>query len=348
MKKHVKQKTFTAVLALMIVLSLTACNTNTLKAGSAEVPKLSDTDYSDMNNWLSFGGDMSKDVDVFMIYPTVSMSTEDADRPFVRLDSEIMLTAASGWLMGNEGLVAESANIYAPLYRQLNAVELDSLNSDTFLSNTNATPRDDIFAAFDYYLTNINKGERPFILLGQSQGAQLVTELSTTFLGSEKYYKYNKNLIIAYAIGVSVTEDQLALNPNIKFSQNASDTRVLVSWNTTSPDEVATGAYKAFGTWRAGALITNPISWTTDDKPVPAADNKASLVSSPEGAPQMVEAFADAIVDKEHNVLVMTAVDETNYLSMSTKISKFHMYDTAFYFGSIQQNVKDRIAAFKP
>lgn len=70
----------TAVLALLTALSLTACNANALKYGSSEVSLLSDTDYSDMNNWLSFGGDMSKDVDVFMVYPSVTMRVDEADR----------------------------------------------------------------------------------------------------------------------------------------------------------------------------------------------------------------------------------------------------------------------------
>lgn len=348
MRKHIVSKILIAVMVLLTALSLSACSAKTLKSGSAEAPLLSNTDYSDINNWLSFGGDASKKIDVFMIYPTVTQSMDDADRPYVRLDSELMRMASTGWLMENEGLVSESANIYAPFYSQLNGVELESLNSDTFLSNTNATPRDDIFAAFDYYLTNVNKGERPFILLGHSQGGQLVTELSTTFLGSEKYYKHNKNLIIAYAIGVSVTEDQLALNPNLKFSQSATDTGVLVSWNTTAPSEVSTGAYKIFGTWRTGALTTNPISWKADETLAHAASNKTSLIFAADGAPQMVENYANAIVDKEHSVLLSTAVDETGYLSMSSKVSKFHRYDIAFFYGSIQQNIKDRIAAFKP
>lgn len=341
-----------SVMSNVMNTCLTAANdlsesgADALKPGSAIVPHLSDTDYSDENNWLSFGGDMSQDVDVFMIYPTVTQSMDDADRPYVRLDSDLMHMAAAGWLMENEGLVSGSANIYAPFYQQLNGVELESLSSETFLSHTNATPRDDIFAAFDYYLTHVNKGERPFILLGNSQGGQLVTELSTTFLGSEKYYKHNQNLIIAYAIGVTVTEDQIALNPNLKFSQSATDTGVLVSWNTTSSSEVADGVYQEFGTWRPGALVTNPITWTTDETPADAASNKASLVFAEDGTPKMAENYANAIIDKEHGVLLTTSVDEAIYTSMSSKISKLHRYDIAFFYGSIQQNIKDRIAAF--
>lgn len=352
MKKSIVSKIIAGAMSILLIFGMTACTANPkapeLKPGSSDALTLSSTDYSNSGNWLCFDDDMKKDVDVFMVYPTVTASMEEADRPYVRLDSGMMLEAASGWLMENEGLVSESANIFAPLYRQLNGVELDSLNSDTFASHTNATPREDVFAAFDYYLTNINKGERPFILLGHSQGAQLVIELSTTFLGNDKYYKHNKNLIAAYAIGCSVVQSQIDTNPNLKFSQSKNDTGVMVSWNATSPNEISSGAYEIFGTWKKGALMTNPITWTTNITPAKAEDNKASLVIKPDGSVEMVEAFADAAVDNEHNVLLVTTVDESAYESMSIKVGKYHRYDIPFYYESIRQNVKDRIAAFKP
>lgn len=346
MHKTTFSKILTVSLTAALILSLAACNkSGKLKPGSNEALTLSDTNYADMNNWLSFGGDGSRDVDVFMVYPTVTRSMEDADRPYVQLDSPIMLESASGWLAGNKRLVLESANIYAPLYRQLNGVELDDLNSDTFESYTCATPRDDIFAAFDYYLANVNKGERPFILLGHSQGAQLVAELATTFLGNEKYYENNKNLVIAYAIGVSVTQSQIDKNPNLKFSQSSNDTGVLVSWNTTAPGEIESEAYKNFGTWKSGALVTNPLTWNTDETTAPAVPF-TGMMPGPNGYTP-IEGSADAAVDKERGVLAVTTVDESQYVSLSIKVSKYHACDIAFFADSISQNVKDRISAFK-
>lgn len=351
MKLNTFLRLLSVFLCMILLLGMSACavggSATKLNPGPGGALTLSDTDYADRHNWLSFGGDADKKVDIFTIYPTVTMSMEDADRPYVRLDSALMHEMAAGWLVDNEGLFSESANIYAPLYRQLNAIELDSLNSDTFASYTNATPREDIFAAFDYYLTHINKGERPFILLGHSQGAQLVIELATTFLGNEHYYTYNKNHIITYSIGCSITAEQIVLNPNLQFSQSKNDTGVLVSWNTTAPSEIASGAYTVFGTWKSGALMTNPITWLTNETLAPAADNKASKIVQPDGTVEMVPAYANAVVDKEHSVLVTTTVEESNYLSMSIKVSKFHPYDIAFYYDSIKQNIKDRIAAFK-
>lgn len=346
MNRAIFPKILTVVLAAALIFSLTACNESSkLKSGGSEALRLSDTDYADMSNWLSFGGDGSKDIDVFIIYPTVTMSMDDADRPYVRLDSPAMLEAASGWLMANEGLASESANIYAPVYRQLNSVELSSLNSDTFESYTNSTPRDDIFAAFDYYLTNVNKGERPFILLGHSQGSQLTVELATTFLGNEKYYKNNKNLIATYAIGVSVTKSQIDKNPNLKFSQSGNDVGVIISWNTTAPSEIETEAYKNFGTWKQGALVTNPITWKTDETPASAVPF-AGFMPGPDGVTP-VQGNADAIVDKARGLLSVTTVDESGYNSGLPTVSKYHPCDIVFFYDSIKQNINDRIKAFQ-
>lgn len=345
MIKAMFPKILAAVLVVTLIPGLTACNmSDTLKSGSDEALTLSNTDYADENNWLSFGGDGSKDVDVFAIYPTVTQSMEDADRPYVRLDSELMRMAAAGWLMETQGVIADDANIYMPLYRQLNGVELDSLTGETFESYTCAMPRDDIFAAFDYYLTNVNKGERPFILYGHSQGAQLVIQLATTFLGNEKYYQYNENHVISYAIGFSVTEAQIEKNPNLKFSESKDDVGVMVSWNATAPSEIDSEAYKNFGTWKQGALMTNPLTWKTDETTAPAAPFEGILPGSDGGMP--VKGNADATVDKERGILAVTTVDESQYMQMSEKVSKYHPCDIMFFQDSIKQNIKDRITSF--
>ncbi len=352
-KKFLK-KIITIILMISLVSGLIACSKSEnlekeeSKEGNDIMLTLSDTDYSDKNNWLSFGGDESKEVDVFAIYPTITQSEDATDRPYVQIDNEMMHMMAAGWLEEAGDTFIESANVYAPFYRQLNGVELNSLNRETFVSYTNATPREDIFAAFEYYLINVNKGERPFILIGHSQGAHLVTELATTFLGNEKYYQYNKNHIITYAIGMSVTQSQIELNSSLKYSQSSNDVGVIVSWNTTAPSEVNSSAYKNFGTWKPDALVTNPISWKSDETPATASENKASRVVAADNVSfEMVEGFADAIVDKEKGILVCSSVDESQYISNSVIVSMYHRHDITFYHESIKQNIKDRIAAFK-
>ena len=336
------------LIALTFALTLSACGTNpkTPEPGSNETLTLSSTDYSDMNHWLRFDNDNSKDVDIFAVYPTVSFSTDNADIPYVRINSPLIRTNAEAWLDRVDGIITAAGNVYAPLYNQLNGVMLSKLTSKEFESYTFATPRDDVFAAFDYYLTHVNKSKRPFILFGHSQGAALVGELVMSFLGNDKYVQYNKNHIITYAVGYSVTAKGITRNPNLKFSQNATDTGVIVSWNTTAPSEIASRAYERFGTWNPDALVTNPISWEANEDPKPATVNKASMVPQPDGSYIRVEAYADAQVDRERGVLIATTVPEEDYVWNIPNIGRFHQYDMTLYHDSIRDNIQDRINAF--
>ncbi|MDR1704180.1 MAG: DUF3089 domain-containing protein [Clostridiales bacterium] len=341
-----KSRILTAVIAAALILTLTVCNPDDSAAAQPGASiSMSGADYSDAGNWLRFGGDKDNEADVFIIYPTVTMSQEKTDQPFIRLNSEVMRTMAAAWLEDVEGLFDGAANIYAPFYRQLNASELNGLDADGFIEHTNRIPRGDIFAAFDYYLKNENGG-RPFILFGHSQGAQLVIQLAAAFLGSAQYIEYNKSHIASYAIGYSVTESQIKVNPELAFSRRSNDVGVIMSWNATSPSEIATEAYKRFGTWLDGALVTNPISWRTNELLAHASQNPGSRLTDDDGSAKIIEHYANALVDNEHCVLITYTPDEAEYTSTSERIGKFHRYDIAFFYESIKQNIKDRINAF--
>ncbi len=350
MKNYTVSRVLAGALALLLLCALAACGarrqTPDYPFGSSAALSLSGTDYADADNWLRFGGDKSKRVDIFAVYPTVTNCADTADTPYIRLDSPLMRENAEAWLARVRGIIEPSGNVYAPLYRQLNGAMLERLGSAEFESYTYATPRDDIFAAFAYFLTNINKGERPFILFGHSQGAALVAELATSFLGNKAYHLHNTNHIITYAVGYPVTAAGVAKNPNLAFSERRDDTGVIVSWNTVAPSEIASGAYKRFGTWNPDGLVTNPISWTTNETLAHAAANGASRVALPGKAPEMIGGYANALVDKEHSVLVTTTVNEADYPPTIPTIGRFHPADMSLYHDSMMRNIKDRIQAF--
>ncbi len=59
-----------------------------------------------------------------------------------------------------------------------------------------------------------------------------------------------------------------------------------------------------------------------------------------------VNGSADATVDKERGILVVTTVDEQQYPARSDVLSRFHSCDVLFFTDSIRENVGGRIAAF--
>ena len=200
MKKTLITRLLTGALSLVILLGLAACTSN--PKGNTEALTLSDTDYADMSRWMAYE-DKGMDVDIFFVYPTVAFFDENGnphDYDYVPIDDPGMLNVARAWL-GRVEFAAVEGNVYAPLYRQLYFGKLATLSRADFEAYTYAVPRDDVFVAFDYFLTNINKNERPFILVGHSQGASLLAECASLMLGNEKYIKYNKNHIATYAVG---------------------------------------------------------------------------------------------------------------------------------------------------
>ena len=56
---------------------------------------LSNIDYADKNNWIAFVSDPSKDVDIFVIYPTMAGVPVDDGLPYVNLNSTTMRDRAS-------------------------------------------------------------------------------------------------------------------------------------------------------------------------------------------------------------------------------------------------------------
>jgi hypothetical protein len=266
-------------------------------------------------NWLRFGGDLNKNTDIFVVYPTVVFT--ESEIPFVNSDNQKMRNSAEKWLIQFDDIFSQ-CNVFAPFYRQLNGFMLNKIPAKETANTTNQTPRDDIFAAFDYYLKEINKNKRPFILFGHSQGSQLVMELATTFLGGGEYKKYNKNHIATYAIGLPVSQKEIDKNPYLKFSERKDDFGVIVSWNCAGKNENP----QNFISWKDKVLVNNPLSW---------------------GAKASAEILV--IEDKEKGVLFIET-DETKFHKTPPNISIFHTSEISFFKDAIKQNIKDRINAY--
>lgn len=322
-------------------------------------------DYSKAANWLSVPSqlDAPKNVDVFYVYPTAYSAT-----PGGPLISEIndanMVAGAKFSFQKNATAFATVGNIYAPYYRQADALYTLGLPStDAVYDFIGGTPATDVIAAFDYYIKNYNNN-RPFILVSHSQGSAVIALLL------QNYMKANPNvyqrMIAAYAIGWSFTQDYFDRNPHLKFAQGPDDTGVIISYNTQSPSFTGRNLVVF-----PGAMAINPVSWTRTSAPAPATDNAGSLRLFDATAPapffegdvvlpvQTVTGYADAQVaainpvtsalepDSATNVVLCSAVDPALFKRPSAFAPGFyHSYDFAFYYGNIAANAANRVARF--
>ena len=320
-----------AVAACVAVLAFASCGKDNEKTDPRDVL----TDYSVSDNWLYVTKSPTKPVDVFYAYPT----TYRGDDNYCAVTNEGMRAGARNLRQIQADVYEESANLYMPYYRQVNATYALTISPQEQDRIMRKVPGADVIAAFKYYVDNYSDG-RPFILAGHSQG-------SNSLLYVLEYMKDKPELldrlVCAYVIGYSVTSEYLAANAPLAFATGRTDTGVIVSWNTESP-----GVAEPNPVVDPGALAINPISWTTDET---HASEELSLGSrlgdTPEGF-RDEEHYADATVNHARGVIVCSTVDPLDWAAPGSvfPLGVLHQCDYSFYYYDLQQNVADRVNAY--
>ncbi len=294
-------------------------------------------DYSQAENWLSCPTEITKPVDVFYIYPTVTgfrPETEVCD-----MNDTMMIAGAQMVRQIQTGVFDESCNVFMPYYRQISMPKPGSDYSAIidYVSKFDATD------ALDYFLNNLNQG-RPFILAGHSQGASTLIALLENYM--TKHPEALSRMVAAYPIGFAVTKDWLA-KTGLKFAEGATDTGVIVSWNTEGPANLEAGVKNM--TLAPGGISINPINWKRDDT---YADVKENLGSLTYDGKLVTPGIADARVDTVRgSVVVTTIADKKLYAIPADGAAMFgpesyHLHDYGFFFNNLKQNVADRIKAY--
>lgn len=301
------------------------------------------SDYSNADNWLAKPTEITSQADVFMLYPTAYAQKNENSSPVAKIDNATMRAGAQVFLATQGSAFDTSGNIYAPYYRQLDAKWLLTKSKEEQAQYTDGIPKADVIAAFDYYIKHENNN-RPFILVGHSQGARMLKAIMYD------YFKNNPGvsdrMIAAYVLGQSVTQQEMNDNPQVKFATGPDDTGVVVSYNTVAPDFTGT-----LPTWDEGALAINPINWRTDGTPATAAENLGSYVRNDNGDYTKVMNFADATLDPTRGLVVSSSVDKAKYeMPESTRkifpAGSFHNNDISFYYYNLQQNAENREAQY--
>ena len=158
-------------------------------------------------------------------------------------------------------------------------------------------------------------------------------------------------MVAAYLIGCSVTKEDLAAYPHLKFTSGESDTGVIVAWNTEGPKNVETNAYNVVVL--PNAISINPLNWKLDETYAPASENLGSLVLNPEtGGYEIGDVGADAQVNLARGVVVTHAEAEALPDDAAKLSAEFfgpdgrHAQDYTLYYNNIKENAVKRVAAF--
>ena len=293
-------------------------------------------DYSQSENWAFLPvGQTENRVDVFYVYPTIfggngpeNMDVSDADLRH-KADVQILI---------NSGVFTDTANLFAPYYRQasIDVLWLPSAQADALL----ATGYQDVIDAFAYYMQHYNQG-RPVILAGFSQGSMALLNLMEKTFDNPVW---QKQLVAAYLIGYSVTPQDLQQYPWLKMAQGETDTGVIVSYNTQLAHNGPSYVLKK------GALGINPVNWKTDGTPAPAKAHKGAVIFDIVTGEKKEEVphLSDVYLEEESGALVV-AVDPVKYNASQAVFPAgvLHMYDYMFFYNNLKENVKKRAEAYR-
>ncbi len=298
-----------------------------------------EVNYSDSENWVSLPTveEIDKSVDVFYVYPTVSSGPSGSMD--ITLDSEKAL--AQGIFDAQASVYLKSANVFAPLYRQMTTcVSLPEDDPNAIATDTDEfkAGAKDVQNAFDYYINNLNEG-RPFIIAGHSQGTMALIELIKNEFGNDENLR--NNLVAAYLIGYTVTDEDLAM-AKLECAEGEADTGVVITYNTQSPTSVGGPMLME------GAHCINPLNWKTDDTYASSSENKGArfYIDATGEFVKEINKYSDAQINLETGAL-MTNIPEGEELEIGAyPEGVYHRYDYAIWYRNLEENVAVRIDAY--
>ncbi len=334
---------FARKLVLLTVMLLLGVATLASAAAAASIKA---TNYAKHSHWLALPPTNPKRVDVFYLYPTC-YERPDASAPIIcAVNNAAMMRGARVAYSRQSTAFAPYANIYAPYYRQADSAARAALPPAEQVKIVAGAPTVDGIAAFAYYIKHYNHG-RPFILAGHSLGSNVLANLLAKYM--KKHRAVYKRMIAAYVIGYSITPRYLAANPILKFAKGASDTGVIVSWNTEAPTVEGTNPVIL-----PGGIAINPITWTRKQTEATAAQNLGSIELDPATGRPVLDAeghilrvlnLADARVDKAKGVIICSSINPAvppYYMPGGFPQGVLHPFDYPFYFFDIRANAANR------
>ncbi len=322
-----KQKIPALFISFMLVFTLAGCT------AEKEQPSA----YAQAENRAYLEVDKTADADVFFICPTVYGGDEDSfNMPMGDEDAKSDFLGATNM---EKGIYDSDARFFAPYYRQagLNVYELPAEDREEYLSLAYA----DIKEAFLYYLEHYNNG-RPIILAGFSQGGDMSIRLLKNCFAEEEV---NELLVACYAIGWSVSEEDLEQYPHLRFASGEDDTGVIISFNSeaesvTDPLMIPAGTH---------TLAINPLNWKTDSTPAGKEENLGACFTDYSGniiaeIPQLTGAY----IDPQRGALKVPDVTPEEYPPVLSIFSDgiYHLYDYQFFYRNLQENVEVRLNAY--
>ena len=201
-------------------------------------------------------------------------------------------------------------------------------NSSQHLANNGSA-----FDIDDILCKKTNK-EMFFYILNNLEFDQLIWEF-----GNDENLR--NNLVAAYLIGYTVTDEDLAM-AKLECAEGEADTGVVITYNTQSPTSVGGPMLME------GAHCINPLNWKTDDTYASSSENKGArfYIDATGEFVKEINKYSDAQINLETGAL-MTNIPEGEELEIGAyPEGVYHRYDYAIWYRNLEENVAVRIDAY--
>ena len=333
-----------AILTCGATTVLTSCTSKDDNPIPTPTEDIGAPDYSKEACWWKIP-EITKEFDTFYIYSTMYMGANEGDPDYATLDNAEMLDGLKIEHAIKSSAFEESTNLFIPLYRQAGMkVAGESWKKTGHIDEAVAgTPYTDITAALDYYFKNYNEG-RPFVIAGHSQGSAILRFVLKDYF--KKHPAYYERMVAAYAIGYSITKDDLEANPHMKFATGETDTGVIISWHAEGPKNAEVNAPSAV--LLPNGISINPLNWKRDETYAPASMNLGSIVLDEKtGATEIRDIEGDAQVNLARGTVITNAKAVPNEMVEFAGPQSYHQDDYSIFYNNIKDNVAKRIAAYK-
>lgn len=276
--------------------------------------------------------------DVFYIHPTTFVSKQwngAIDDPAI-----IRATARGGTLIQASALNACCA-IYAPRYRQANGKAFADPTEHSIRAVEIAFS--DVAAAFDAFQKKRGTN-RPFILASHSQGSVMASRLlrDKVWNGSAR-----NTLVAAYLIGGPITRQ--SLGEDIPVCDSPEQWGCVVAWNSRGPRHVDDNMDFKDLDWKS-RICVNPLSWKSDEVPVPAAKNEGAVFFDTT-KPRLLPQFVDATC--KDGKLLISALNKIPDRELKSDIllwvmgpENYHAIDVQLYYVNLRKNAVARVESY--
>jgi hypothetical protein len=298
-------------------------------------------DYSDLNYWAAhpwkwdpsdsipaplLSEPRDSAVDVFFLHPTMYTMKMKLDKINADIDDEYINAKTDySTILYQASVFNQHARVFAPRFREAHI-------SAYFMKDTSKAGKafdfayEDIKKSFEYYLQHYNNG-RPIIIASHSQGTTHALRLLKEFFENKPL-----QLVAAYIIGMRIPEDYFS---NLEICEDSVQTGCICGWRT-----LRRGFLPAYVKRETGnSLITNPLTWKTDDAPAPRSANKGSVLYK---FNKLYSATTSARINK--NVLWVNKPKFPWGFLYFTR--NYHIGDINLFYRNLRENIGTRIEAY--